>query len=106
MSDPFYTTPEWRALRATVLQQRPVCEVPGCGRKAKHVDHRMTRRQRPDLALAPSNMMALCWGCHSRKTTAADGGFGNKPKAGYVLRAVGCDANGLPLDPNHHWRTA
>jgi len=103
MSDLFYTSPEWRALRAAFLRQHPVCAVPGCGRLSKHVDHKIRRRKRPDLALAPANLQALCRGCHSRKTAGADGRFGNASKANYTLRAVGCNADGLPLDPTSHW---
>jgi 5-methylcytosine-specific restriction endonuclease McrA len=45
------------------------------------------------------NLVWLCHSCHSRKTARHNGGFGNKFKG-----LTGCDANGLPLDPNHHWR--
>lgn len=103
-SDPFYTSTVWRELRASVLRQRPVCEVAGCGKRASHVDHRQTRRVRPDLALVVSNLSALCHGHHSSKTAQSDGGFGHKRGGVAKLRVVGCDADGNPLDPGHRWR--
>lgn len=102
-NDPFYTSPAWRELRAQFLWEHRVCSVPGCGKPSKHADHVISRRRAPDRELDPRNLKALCHSCHSRKTTAQDGGFGNKPKANYELRAVGCDANAVPFDPNHHW---
>ncbi len=40
------------------------------------------------------NLQGLCHECHSSKTARERNG---KP------RVMGCDVNGMPLDPNHPW---
>jgi 5-methylcytosine-specific restriction protein A len=69
--DPFYSSAPWRRLRAVKLAEDPLCEecleldltTPG-----EHVDHILDRRDRPDLALAKSNLKTLCASHHNRKT--------------------------------------
>lgn len=87
----------WRTLRALVLSDQPLCEqcaddygnvVP-----ATDVDHRdndPTNNSRDNLA-------SLCHACHSIKTMADL--YGRK-------RTVGCDEQGMPLDPTHPWNVA
>lgn len=74
----FYTTAAWRKLRKQILAARPKCE--SCGRaKATHADHKRSMAA-GGAALDPANVQALCRSCHSRKTAAVDGGFGNRRK--------------------------
>jgi 5-methylcytosine-specific restriction protein A len=96
----FYRSKAWLAARAAVLKRDGYrCATPYCRNRATHVDH-----IRPiadgGAGLDPTNLQSLCASCHSRKTTRADGGFGNRrrPEPG------GCDANGWPLDAAHMWR--
>jgi 5-methylcytosine-specific restriction endonuclease McrA len=97
--DPFYWSAEWRKLRADFIKANPHCAALGCARPTKHVDHRLSRRKRPDLALEASNLRAYCHRCHSRKTVAIDNALGHLAR-----KAVrGCDASGLPRDPAHRW---
>jgi len=100
-TDPFYLSVEWRRFRARILRQRPRCEVAGCGAAARHLDHRVPIRA-GGAALDPMNVQALCASCHSRKTAARNGGFGNRPGT-RPLRAIGCHADGSPRDPHHRW---
>ena len=61
----------WRRLRLRKRAAQPVCqdcEARGRTTVAIEVDHVLPRKQRPDLALAWSNLRALCKPCHSRKT--------------------------------------
>lgn len=95
MTDPYYRTPQWRALRAAVLERDPICKTPGCGRASQHADH-ITPRSRGG-ADSMGNLRGLCASCHSTVTR-----HGNKGP----LRVKGCDINGVPLDPNHPWRKA
>jgi len=89
MSDPFYRTAEWRRLRAIVLARDPVCRTPRCGRPSSHVDHVTPRRE--GGSDDPLNLRGLCESCHNRRTADGNG----------RLRAIGCDAAGLPLDGAH-----
>lgn len=100
MTDPFYRSKEWRALRAAVLRRDPICRTPGCTRPSTHVDHNTPRAR--GGSDHPSNLVGRCASCHSAKTAAADGGFGNKRRDRAPVK--GCDADGLPLDPGHWWR--
>ena len=69
----------WRKLRASVLACEPLCRE--CSRQglcvaAAHVDHIVALER--GGANERANLMPLCHSCHSRKTVAVDGGFGNK----------------------------
>jgi 5-methylcytosine-specific restriction enzyme A len=70
--DPFYATAEWRDLRRRALKRDRYCCVL-CGadvRKlgASRVDHKLSRRARPDLALVLANLRTLCATCDNRQS--------------------------------------
>lgn len=92
MTDPYYRSTEWRALRAAVLRRDPICKTPSCGRPSQHADHIKPRSRGGTDTMG--NLRGLCWSCHSRVTRQGN----NKP-----LGLKGCDADGAPLDPNHPW---
>jgi len=99
MSDPFYKGPEWRALRAAALERdRHTCVVPGCGRRATHVDHVKSRRQGGADAL--HNLRSLCATHDAQVKEGPDG----KRKSDGKLTVRGCRPDGTPCDPNHWWR--
>jgi len=62
-------------------------------RRAEVVDH--IQRHNGDLKLFndPNNLQALCKTCHDSVKTKEEA-------RGY---AVGCGADGLPVDPHHFW---
>lgn len=64
--DPFYATPAWRALRIVVLQRDAYwCQV--CRKRwANTVHHKISRKERPDLALDADNCEAICGICHNQ----------------------------------------
>ncbi len=97
----FYSSPAWRALRASVLRAYPRCQVPGCTSPATFVDHTVSRAA-GGAALDPANCMAMCRSCHSRKTAGRDGAFGQR-RDGTVRPKPGCDADGNPVNPAHRW---
>lgn len=105
IADPFYSSPAWRQLRRQALQRDGercvVCGVDVSAPGAARVDHIKTRRERPDLELALSNVRTLCSTHdnqgHREKRTGA-----SSRDERFVI--AGCDQNGLPADPNHPWR--
>ncbi len=65
----FYDSKEWLRCRKAFLQEHPLCQrcdAVGNVRPAKDVHHKIPKKHRPDLALDPSNLEALCKSCHSR----------------------------------------
>lgn len=69
---------DWRALRAACLARDPICRL--CGeRKATHADHVVPKRAGGRDVI--KNLQGTCHRCHSAKTAASDGGFGN-PRRG------------------------
>ena len=87
---------DWQRLRVRKLQADPLCE--GCksqGRVslAEEVDHIVRIVERPDLRLDMDNLQSLCRPCHAAKSAAE--------RSGRLVK--GCDVDGVPLDPGHHW---
>jgi len=74
VAEAWYLTPEHKAWAAEVIRRSGNrCQDPTC--RARHypgqrlfADHIKERRDRPDLALDPSNGQALCGSAHTRKT--------------------------------------
>lgn len=69
--DRFLWWPPWRKTRAAYLRSHSLCEAcKAAGRSvgATVVHHKVDRRERPDLALEPSNLEALCASCHNAET--------------------------------------
>lgn len=98
MSDPFYRSREWRELRERRLRiDGGLCVVPGCGKRATHVDHIVSRRDGGRDTIA--NLRSLCAGHDNQIKEAATG----KRRSGGVLHVKGCDAQGAPRDPGHWW---
>ena len=82
----------WQKLRASVLAGEPLCRhctARGLTVVATDLDHRDGNPGNNDAV----NLQPLCHECHSRKT-AADHGKNVRQ---------GCDKDGMPLDPHHHW---
>ena len=82
----------WRKLRASVLRGEPLCrhcQSRGLIVVATEVDHCDNDSTNDD----PSNHQALCHDCHSLKTHLDQG----------HNVYLGCDVNGMPLDPSHPW---
>lgn len=73
--DPFYKSPAWRKVRMSILARDDrggYWRCADCSRVLAHsrlvmVDHRLPLKDRPDLALEPSNLRCLCHGCNTRK---------------------------------------
>ena len=87
----------WDKLRKRILHRDNYicqsCKGMGMIRRATDVDH-ITRKADGGTD-SPDNLQALCKTCHDDKTRAENG---DRP-----LQISGCNANGIPIDPQHHW---
>ncbi len=82
---------KWQKLRAAVLARECLCRhcaARGLTVLATDVDHMNGADDNHMDSLQP-----LCHECHSRKTARDQG----------KRVAYGCDVNGYPADPSHHW---
>ena len=95
----------WRKLRRYVLACEPLCRhctARGLTVPATDVDHIANDPSLNDYHFDPvtrigsGSLQPLCHECHSRKTA--------KDMGGNVK--MGCDLDGRPLDPTHHWNAA
>ena len=97
MADPKHGTKRWRTLRALHLAANPLCvycEKAGRVTLATVVDHIIPHRGDEGLFWDANNLQSLCQPHH-------DATKQREEKRGHV---VGCDSEGNPLDPHHHWR--
>ena len=81
----------WRKLRASVLSSEPLCrhcQARGLIVPATEVDHRNGPSDNRLESLQP-----LCKPCHSKQTMV---------DMGHNVY-LGCDVNGMPIDPSHPW---
>lgn len=76
-----YATPEWKALRASILREcAGRCATLNCARVARVVDHIRPHRGNNSLFFDRDNLQPLCKPCHDRKTARYDGAFGRAPR--------------------------
>jgi 5-methylcytosine-specific restriction endonuclease McrA len=101
----FYASPAWRAVRRLALAaghyRCAICGVSVAHRGQARVDHIQPVRTRPDLALSLANLRVLCVK-HDAEAHREKGSGSTVRDA----RFSGCDARGVPLDPNHHWHAS
>ena len=83
-----------QTIAARILRRDPLCLrclAKGFTTPSEHVDHVVPLFK--DGSESDDNRQGLCEACHAEKT-AED----------LAYRMKGCDANGIPIDPNHPWR--
>ena len=70
MTQPFYSTREWRNLRQMIKgRDKYRCVLCGISVREKgssQVDHIIPRAKAPALALDPNNLRTLCRSCHNK----------------------------------------
>ncbi len=91
----WYKTPQWQRLRRKVMVAANYkCAIQGkdCRIVASEVDHVVSHLGNKSRFFDLENLQAICRVCHSRKTAREVLGKGS-----------GFDADGMPLDPDHHW---
>jgi 5-methylcytosine-specific restriction endonuclease McrA len=96
MDDRRYWTARWKKRRAHQLSVEPLCAY--CARLGKvqpatTADHVVPHRG-DDTAFWLGDLQSLCTSCHSSTKQLEERGRGPQ----------GCDVNGDPIDPAHHWR--
>lgn len=92
----------WQKVRDQHLKIEPLCRAckqagrvtAGTPEQPLHVDH-ITPIKQGGAEFSHDNLQTLCIDHHNQKTAAE--------RAGKPWRRKGCDANGMPLDPGHHW---
>jgi len=67
----FYSSPEWKLLRARIIQEQGTT-CAGCGKRITNVgditvDHKHPKSKHPELALSSDNLRVVCRQCNSRK---------------------------------------
>lgn len=82
----------WAKLRRMVLAEVPLCQYcpPGVITPATEVDH----KNNDPADNSRENLVSTCKPCHSIKTMAYM--YGRPAR-------MGCDAEGNPINPAHHW---
>ncbi len=102
--NPFYRSQAWRRLRATALRRDGYrCTTKGCGSAERlTVDH-IVARPRDAQGVTPAdvlgNLRTLCASCDASIKEGSDG----RRRRGGVIQVRGCDAAGVPRDPDHPW---
>jgi 5-methylcytosine-specific restriction endonuclease McrA len=72
------------------------------GKGMDRVDHIKPLRTHPHLGLSLANLRSLCPNHDNQSHREKRRGSGAARAEKFVI--AGCDANGMPLDPGHHWR--
>lgn len=88
----------WRKYASAYLARHRWCRYCtrlGRNTRAEVVDHVVPHRGDPGLFWDQTNHQPLCRTCHNSTKQSEE-------RSG--LRK-GCDADGVPIDPRHHWRT-
>lgn len=91
----FYANRRWRKVRALQLSLFPLCAhclKRGVIEPATEVDHVIPIDKGGEI-YDLANLQSLDKSCHARKTRTEHGQKVN----------LGCDSDGLPIDPNHPW---
>lgn len=86
----------WQQARLRFLRSSPLCVMcakRGITKPATVVDHVIPHKGDEQLFWDETNWQSLCKPCH-------DGPKAQLERSGKVS---GADANGMPLDPGHHW---
>ncbi len=87
----------WDKARRTFLAEHPLCrmcEQMGRTTAAQVVDHIKPHRGDNALFWDRANWQPLCKPHHDAVKQAEE-------RSGHIR---GCDAQGIPIDPQHHWR--
>jgi 5-methylcytosine-specific restriction enzyme A len=103
LTDPFYLSPQWRALRLAVLRRDGyccvICGINVSGKGEARVDH-IRRVKDGGAPLNPANLRTLCV-LHEQQSHREKGTGSAQRDERFVI--TGCNPSGKPLDPSHPW---
>lgn len=103
MSNPYYSSAHWRALREQCLRRDGYrCVV--CGAIACIVDHVVTRPSDAVESTAYDVLENLRSLCKQHDAQVKERGPRRVRKQGGHFTIRGCSADGIPVDPRHPWR--
>lgn len=91
-----YKTALWKKLRLNQLSIMPICtycDQQGRVELARVVDHIKPHKGDEILFYNPKNLQSMCFAHHNS----------TKAREENSDTVLGCDTDGIPLDPNHHW---
>ncbi|HEY6527263.1 MAG TPA: HNH endonuclease [Cellvibrionaceae bacterium] len=94
-----YNSQAWIKSSKTFLRNNPLCKFHqqrNLIAEAAVVDHIQPHRGDSKLFWDKTNWQSLCKHCHDSHKQRLE-------KSG---RVAGCDSNGIPIDPGHHWAGA
>lgn len=104
----------WQRARAAFLAEHPLCQCPHCDegrvrlRAATVVDHKIAPRLGEAIASKDQNAIrkaqALFWDNRNWQALAKECHDAWKQRLEKSGRVAGAAEDGVPLDPNHHWR--
>lgn len=89
-----YSSAAWQSIRRAQLERFPTCKH--CGDAATDVDHIFGDTSANIIGV---DLQSLCHACHSVKTQADQ----YYQRTGKRQPIKGCDVDGWPRDPWHHW---
>lgn len=72
----------WRKLRDRVVAEEPHCtlQLAGCTGDSQTADHILTVKDRPDLALARTNLRGACTSCNRNRGGMRDEDITKQPR--------------------------
>jgi 5-methylcytosine-specific restriction enzyme A len=99
MSRKWYYLRRWRRATRTFLDDTDnslckMCQQFGYTEPSTVVDHVIPHKGDYELFWDQTNWQGLCMNCHNRHKQIQET-QGTLP---------GCDVDGMPIDPTHHWR--
>ncbi len=102
----WYKSRRWQKLRRTHLDSHPFCQCPK--HDGKYIEGNVVDHIEPPMGDArkfwdPSNLQTLHFRCHNSWKQSAEWHTVRKEALERRRATVGCDEDGEPRDPDHHW---
>ncbi|MFV9068721.1 HNH endonuclease signature motif containing protein [Serratia fonticola] len=110
MKEPRIYGSKWDKARRGFLQLHPLCVMCAeqgrtvAGNVVDHITpHRLKEALKSGNRIAIAKAQKLFWDSKNWQTLCTSHHSATKQRMEKSGAVIGCDANGLPLDPNSHW---